>query len=214
MAKISNYLSKAAHVESFGRQIKSDDVSYTLAHKAHRVGSWTTHQLSPREFFVSCPDNQTIQNLTAEGHIRGDGFSLITNYWNQFRGGILHDLKFKVYATLKNLPLFCWTVDIVATIISSFGSPCRASHSSLRWEDLSGFDIVFFCETVKNVPKSIHSHIKFQSRKTLYLSRSPGSPIHHQRLTMTTMMMERGRTGSFGMARLDVLPPLALGDIT
>lgn len=83
-----------------------------------------------------------------EGHIRGDGFSLLVNCWNKFRGGVLHKLKYKIYATLKDLPLFCWMADVVATIISSFGIPYKFLH----WEDMSGFDVVSFYEEFEKHP--------------------------------------------------------------
>lgn len=155
MAEVSEYLDRVAHVEAFGRCIKVDDVATAVAKSAKKIGSWTTRQLSQREFLVSCPDQETLQALMASGHIRGDGFSLLVNRWNKFKGGIPHQLKYKVYATLKDLPLFCWTVDAVATIISGFGTPCRASRTSLRWDDLSGFDMVFYCEEYENIPEKI-----------------------------------------------------------
>ena len=43
----------------------------------------------------------------------------------------------------------------MATIISSFGLPYRASKSCLNWDDLTFFDIDFFCEEIEDVPKSV-----------------------------------------------------------
>ena len=106
-----------AFIEFFGRPIKVDDISVTLARKAKRHGSRTTKQLASNEFFVAFLDKATVEALMAAGHIRGDGFTLIVNHWNQFRGGERHNLKLKVYATLHNLPLFCWTAEAVVTII-------------------------------------------------------------------------------------------------
>lgn len=153
MDEISTYLNRVAHIETFGRSIKVDDAATTLAHKARRMGSWMTCQLSPNKFFVSCFDFQTVQSLMAEGHIQGDGFSLLVNRWNQQRGATHHRLRYKVYATLKDLPLICWSAKAVATIIYGFGIPHRASHSSLRWNDLIGFDVVFFVKMLKTSQK-------------------------------------------------------------
>ena len=155
MAGISSYLDKAVFVESFGRSIKVEDVSTTLAHKAKKTGSWSARKLPATKFFVSCPNCQTVQSLMANGHIRGDGFTAIVNHWNQVFGGVHHNLRFKVYATIQNLPLVCWTAEVVATVLSSFGVPHSASKQSLRWEDLRGFDVVFFCEALENIPEKV-----------------------------------------------------------
>ena len=43
----------------------------------------------------------------------------------------------------------------MAAIISSFGVPHRVSRKYLRWEDLSSFDLQFFCESIEDVPESV-----------------------------------------------------------
>ncbi|KAG1358679.1 hypothetical protein COCNU_08G001250 [Cocos nucifera] len=45
---------------------------------------------------------------------------------------------------------------VAATIVSSFGLPHRASKSCLKWEDLTSFDLDFFCEDIEDVPRSIN----------------------------------------------------------
>ena len=132
MAEAYQYLNRVAHVEAFGRSIKVDDVATALAKKTKRTSSWTTRQLSSKEFMVSCPDSVILQSLMSGERICGDGFFLLVNRWNKFRGGVPHKLKYIIYATLRDLPLYCWTVDAVATIISGFGTPCRASRTSLH----------------------------------------------------------------------------------
>ncbi|EHA8587490.1 hypothetical protein COCNU_scaffold002416G000030 [Cocos nucifera] len=155
MAEISSYLDQAAIIESFGRPVKVDDVSSILAKKVKRCGPCTTKQLTPTKFFVAFLDKASIQALMAQGRIRGDGFTLLMNHWNQYKGGEHHNFKLKIYTTLFNLPLFCWNAEAVAIIISGFGVPQCASRSSLQWEDLRGFDIVFFCEDIESVPEVI-----------------------------------------------------------
>ena len=155
MAEISKYLEWAAFIESFGRPIKVDDISTTLAHKIRREALWTTGQLSPNQFLVAFPDKSSIQSLMSQGHIRGDGFTLTVNHRNQYRGGARHNLKLKIFETLHNLPLSCWTTEAVATIIFGFGVLHRASCSSLLWEDLSGFDVVFYCKNFQDILKTI-----------------------------------------------------------
>ncbi|KAG1330349.1 hypothetical protein COCNU_02G003170 [Cocos nucifera] len=155
MVGISAYLDRAAKVKTFGRQVKADDVAGILEQGAWKSGSWFTRQVAPRRFFVSCPDKKIVVALMAKRYIRGDGFTVIINHWNQFSGGVRHKLRYKVYATLKDLPLFCWTAEAVAGIISGFAVPHRASRTSLRWDDLTGFDIIFFCEDISSIPKKV-----------------------------------------------------------
>ncbi|KAG1334217.1 hypothetical protein COCNU_03G003360 [Cocos nucifera] len=155
MAGISAYLDRAAKVEIFGRQVKADDVGGILEQRGWKLGSWSTRQVAPRKFFVSCLDKETIMALMAEGHIRGDDFTVIVNHWNHFRGGVRHKLRYKVYATLKDLPLFCWTTEVVAGIISDFAVPHRASRTSLWWDDLKGFDIIFFYEDISSIQEKV-----------------------------------------------------------
>ena len=100
-------------------------------------------------------DKKSIQALMTLGHIRGDGFTLMVSHWDQFKGGAHHDLQLKIYATVYNLPLFRWNAEAIATIISGFGIPHRASRSSLQWEDLRSFDIVFFSENIESIPEVI-----------------------------------------------------------
>lgn len=94
---------------------------------------------------------KTIQELMVEGHINGNGFSLVENHWNPFRNANHHRLEFKIYATLIDLPLQCWMVDAVVGIISSFGVPHQDSRSSLNGEDLTSFDVIFFCEEFDDI---------------------------------------------------------------
>ena len=131
MAESSSYLHRAAFVRSFGRSIKLDDVGSSLAHKARVPDSWTTRRLTrENEFFVSCPLFEVVQAPRALGHIRGDGFSLVVNYWDQSRDCPPHKLKFKVKISLFDLPLICWNLETVACIVAAFGIPFHASHSS------------------------------------------------------------------------------------
>ena len=74
---------------------------------------------------------------------------MLVNHWDPLGGATCHRLKPKVYASLINLPLQLWTTDAVATILSGFGVPYRASKTSLRWEDLTSFDVVFFREEME-----------------------------------------------------------------
>ena len=111
--------------------------------------------MAPGRFLLSYPNKETVLVLMAEGHIRGDGFTVVVNHWNQFSGGVRHKLKYEVYAILKDLPLFCWMEEAITGIISGFAVPHRASRSSLRWEDITGFDIVFFCEDISSILEMI-----------------------------------------------------------
>ncbi|KAG1347823.1 hypothetical protein COCNU_06G016520 [Cocos nucifera] len=75
---------------------------------------------------------------------------------SNLRGGIPHKMKLKVSASLFNLPLLCWNFQAVTMIISSFGLPHRASKHCLKWEDLTSFDLDFFCEDIEDVPNSVN----------------------------------------------------------
>ncbi|KAG1333951.1 hypothetical protein COCNU_03G000700 [Cocos nucifera] len=51
------------------------------------------------------------------------------------------------------------TAEAVAGIISGFAIPHRASRSSLRWEDLTEFDIVFYCEDITDIPEKVEETV-------------------------------------------------------
>ncbi|KAG1342316.1 hypothetical protein COCNU_05G005450 [Cocos nucifera] len=86
-----------------------------------------------------------------------EGFTLIVKHWDQRRKTYLLkiDLRYKVCASLLDLPLMCWNVDAVATIISSFGMPFWANRSSLRWDNITSFDIQFYCKDLADIPEII-----------------------------------------------------------
>lgn len=157
MEETELYLERAAHVEAFGREIKEDDVQEAIARKTNTTGTWITRKLMDHNtFFVVGPSREIVHQLMTGGRIRGNGFSLQINHWDQHRGGIPHRLKFKVSASLLNLPLTCWNSRAVATIISSFGFPHRASKACLRWDDLTTFDLDFFCDDIDDIPESVN----------------------------------------------------------
>lgn len=96
-------------IKAFGRSIKVDNVAVTLSCKARVVGSWSTKKL-PHEntFFVACLPNEVVQILVSLDHIRGEGFALVVNYFrDQSIDATLNKLRFKVCASLLNLPLIC-----------------------------------------------------------------------------------------------------------
>ncbi|XP_010926765.1 uncharacterized protein At4g15970-like [Elaeis guineensis] len=93
---ISEYLHRRAFVEVFGRLVKVDGVSSTLARRTNESASWTIRKLSQSTFFISCPDFDIVHYLMAQGHIHGDGFSLTVNHWNPYRGVSQHRLKLKM----------------------------------------------------------------------------------------------------------------------
>lgn len=90
------------------------------------------------------------------GRIKGNGFSLQVNHWDAFKGGILHQEKLKVSASLTNLPLVCWNSHAVEAIVSSFGLPHRLSRSSLKWKDLTSFDLELLCDDVDDIPEYVN----------------------------------------------------------
>lgn len=95
------------------------------------------------------------------GQIKGDGFSLQASRRDQHRGGISHGLiELMVSASLLDLSLMCWNAEALAAIRSSFGTPHRASLECLCWDDLTSFDINFFCEEMEDIPDSINVTIE------------------------------------------------------
>ena len=96
-----------------------------------------------------------VHHLISLGHIRGDGFSLVVNYWDQNKGSNPHKLCFKVYTSLIDLPLVCWSREAVSEIIFNFGVLLCISRSSLNWEDFSSFDFAFLRKDLDTLPKSI-----------------------------------------------------------
>lgn len=90
------------------------------------------------------------------GTIKSNGFQLLVSHWDPYKRGVPHKLKLKVSASLINPPVSCWNSQAVAAIISSFGLPHGASKHCLNWQDLTSFDLDFFCEEIEDVPDSVN----------------------------------------------------------
>ena len=96
-----------------------------------------------------------VQSLVALGRIRGDGFSLVVNHWDETKFCVHTNPRFKVNASLFNLPFICWNVNVVASIIARFGVPLRASHSTIQRDDLTSSDLQFLCDNLDAIHELI-----------------------------------------------------------
>lgn len=142
MDDISSYLSKTAFVQSFGHPIKVDDIGSTLAHKARMPSSWIAKKLiKDNNFFMACPSRKVVNMLIALSHIRGEGFTLLVNHWDQTRSTIPHNLKFKVSINLLNLSLIYWYLEAIVNIGFGFRTTFHVSRSCMQWNKLSSFDL-------------------------------------------------------------------------
>lgn len=157
----SSYINRAAYVKAYGRSIKVDDVSLTLSRKARVVGSWSDKKLpSENAFFVAYPSCEVVHYFISLGHIRGDGFTLVVNHWDQTIEGTQNKLRFKVCASLFNLLLIYWNVNAIASIIANFRVPLRANHSSINMEDLTSLDLHFLCENLESISEFIEVTVR------------------------------------------------------
>lgn len=87
----------------------SDNVASTLTDVTSIQVSWTTKRLSlENTFFIVCPSFIVIHNLLILGQIYGEDFSLFIDHWDQIHGGMSHNLKYKMSASLIDLPLVFW----------------------------------------------------------------------------------------------------------
>lgn len=88
--------------------MKSNDVGSTLAEVAGVLGSWTTRKLmSKNSFFVACPSFEVVHKLLTLEQIHGEGLSLFVDHRDHTHEGNPNSLKFKVSASLLDLPLMC-----------------------------------------------------------------------------------------------------------
>lgn len=133
MKETQLYLERAAYAEAYRRQIKEDDVQDIMAHKSNVMGTWKTRKLmDPNTFFVAGPSRKAVHHLMTLGRLKGNGFQVQISHWDQFKGGLPHNLKHKISASLLNLPLICWNSQSMATMVASFGLPHRVSKSCLH----------------------------------------------------------------------------------
>ena len=58
-------------------------------------------------------------------------------------------------ASLVNLSLIYWNIEVVGNIFFSFGAPLCAKRACKHWEDLTSFDVDFLCENLDSLSEVI-----------------------------------------------------------